>query len=101
LTWLGLDGILRIPNDLPVAAVAGGLPVVLALAASTIAAFFAVVRGLRHGRVAMVAIDNMTQGLSMFGGAARLVVCNRRYIEMSRLPPENFRPPSRRGSATW
>jgi PAS domain-containing protein len=92
LTWLGLDGILRIPNDLPVAAVAGGLLVVLALAASTIAAFFAVVRGLRHGRVAMVAIDNMTQGLSMFDGAARLVVCNRRYIEMSRLPPENFRP---------
>ncbi len=89
---LGLDGIFRILNDFPAAAAAAGLSVVLALAASAIAALFAVVRERQHGRVAMVAIDNMTQGLSMFDGAARLVLCNRRYIEMSRLPAENFRP---------
>jgi PAS domain-containing protein len=90
--WLGLNGIVRTLNDFPVVAVAAGLSVVLALAALAIAALFAVSRERRNGRAAMVAIDNMTQGLSMFDGAARLVVCNRRYIEMSRLPPENFRP---------
>jgi methyl-accepting chemotaxis protein len=90
--WLGLDGIVRILNDLPAIAVAAGVSVLLALAALAIAALFAVSRERRNGRAAMVAIDNMTQGLSMFDGAARLIVCNRRYIEMSRLPPENFRP---------
>ena len=90
--WLGLDGIVRILNDLPAIAVAAGMSVLLALAALAIAALFAVSRERRNGRAAMVAIDNMTQGLSMFDGAARLIVCNRRYVEMSRLPPENFRP---------
>jgi methyl-accepting chemotaxis protein len=33
----------------------------------------------------------MTLGLSMFDGAARPVLCNMRYIEMSQLPPEDFR----------
>ena len=27
----------------------------------------------------------------MFDGSARLVLCNARYIEMSKIPPENFR----------
>jgi len=90
--WLGLDGIVRILNNLPAIAVAAGVSVLLALATLAIAALFAVSRERRNGRAAMVAIDNMTQGLSMFDGAARLIVCNRRYVEMSRLPPENFRP---------
>jgi PAS domain-containing protein len=88
---LGLDGIFRILNDLPAAAVGAGLSVMLALAGLAIAALFAVVRERQYGRAATVAIDNMTQGLSMFDGAARLVLCNSRYIEMSQLPPENFR----------
>jgi hypothetical protein len=40
--WLGLNGIVRTLNDLPVVAVAAGLSVVLALAALAIAALFAV-----------------------------------------------------------
>ena len=88
---LGLDGIFRILNDLPAAAVGAGLSVTLALAGLAIAAVFAVVRERQYGGAATVAIDNMTQGLSMFDGAARLVLCNSRYIEMSQLPPENFR----------
>ena len=88
---LGLDGIFRILNDLPAAAVGAGLSVALALAGLAIAAVFAVVRERQYGGAATVAIDNMTQGLSMFDGAARLVLCNSRYIEMSQLPPENFR----------
>ena len=88
---LGLDGIFRILNDLPAAAVGAGLSVTLALAGLAIAAVFAVVWERQYGGAATVAIDNMTQGLSMFDGAARLVLCNSRYIEMSQLPPENFR----------
>ena len=72
--WLGLDGIFGILNDLPAAAVAAGLSVVLALAALAIAALFAVFRERQNGRVATIAIDNMTQGLSMFDGDARLVL---------------------------
>jgi apolipoprotein N-acyltransferase len=70
--WLGVDGIVRILNDLPAIAVAAGVSVLLALAALAFAALFAVSRERRNGRAAMVAIDNMTQGLSMFDGAARL-----------------------------
>jgi len=35
-----------------------------------------------------MALDNMTHGLSMFDAEHRLVVCNRRYAEIFRLPPE-------------
>jgi diguanylate cyclase (GGDEF)-like protein/PAS domain S-box-containing protein len=34
------------------------------------------------------AIDNMSQGLLMFDGDARLILCNRRYIEMYGLSPD-------------
>ena len=37
------------------------------------------------------ALNNMTQGLTMFDGAGRLVLCNLRYIEMTKLPREAFR----------
>jgi diguanylate cyclase (GGDEF)-like protein len=33
------------------------------------------------------ALNNMPHGLSMFGGDRRLIVCNRRFAEMYRLPP--------------
>ena len=35
-----------------------------------------------------VAINNMSQGLCMFDGDERLVVCNRRYMELYQLPDE-------------
>ena len=37
------------------------------------------------------AINNMGEGLCMFDGEKRLVVCNDRYAEMYRLPPELLR----------
>jgi len=37
-------------------------------------------------------IDNMTQGLLMFDASERIVVCNRRYIEMYGLSPEVVKP---------
>jgi len=35
-----------------------------------------------------MALDNMAEGLCMFDAGKRLVVCNKRYAEMYRLPPE-------------
>ena len=38
------------------------------------------------------ALNNMTQGLCMFDGAQRLIVCNRQYAEMHDLPAELLQP---------
>jgi diguanylate cyclase (GGDEF)-like protein/PAS domain S-box-containing protein len=38
------------------------------------------------------ALSNMSQGLIMFDSAARLVVCNDRYREMCKLPPDLAKP---------
>jgi diguanylate cyclase (GGDEF)-like protein len=38
------------------------------------------------------ALDNMTQGLCMFGSDSRLIVSNRRYAEMYKIPVERVRP---------
>lgn len=38
------------------------------------------------------AVQNMAQGLCLFDGAHKLVVCNRRYAEMFGLSPEQVRP---------
>ncbi|MBV8835196.1 MAG: PAS-domain containing protein [Alphaproteobacteria bacterium] len=38
------------------------------------------------------ALNNMPHGLSMFDGEKRLIVCNRRFAEMYRLPPELAEP---------
>ena len=39
-----------------------------------------------------MAINNMSQGLCFFDAAHRLIVCNRRYIEMYDLPPDRVAP---------
>jgi diguanylate cyclase (GGDEF)-like protein/PAS domain S-box-containing protein len=38
------------------------------------------------------ALNNMSQGLCFFDGEQRLIVCNRRYIDMYDLPPESVKP---------
>jgi diguanylate cyclase (GGDEF)-like protein len=38
------------------------------------------------------ALNNITQGLCFFDGDERLIVCNRRYIDMYGLDPERVRP---------
>ena len=65
--------------------------VMLALVVFSTGAVVAFARERRQHRQAAVALNNMTLGLSMYDGAARLVLCNERYIEMSLLPPDNFR----------
>ena len=50
-------------------------------------------RGLQiHNARMRVALDNMSQGLCMFDGNERLVVCNQRYAEMYKLPADVAKP---------
>src|SRR5580704_1174387 len=71
------------------AAVAGtvmALP--FALGGAAIAGLFATNRRRAQSRLLRAALNNMTQGLCMFDGTARLVLCNDRYLEMYALPSE-------------
>ena len=38
------------------------------------------------------ALDNISQGLLMFDGDARMILCNRRYLELYNLPPDVVKP---------
>ena len=38
------------------------------------------------------ALSNMSQGLAMYDAAARLVICNQRFIAMYRLNPDDIKP---------
>jgi len=46
----------------------------------------------RQNRDIAATLDNVPQGVCMFDAAARIVVCNRRYIEMYNLSPAIVRP---------
>jgi len=64
---------------------------VAVLAMTTTAAFLA--RKMRLDNLRMrVAINNMSQGLCMFDGNERLVVCNQRYMEMYSLSADIVKP---------
>ena len=64
---------------------------VLALAVLSVVALAAFVRERQRNALFNLALDNLVQGVSMYDGRARLLLCNKRYIEMSILPPGNFR----------
>jgi methyl-accepting chemotaxis protein len=87
----GPTTILRVLTDAPAPVGAAVLSVLFALAAVGIVSPIVVTDMRRRNRLARIALNNMTQGLSMFDGAARLVLCNERYIEMSQLPSGSFR----------
>jgi len=87
---IGLDGIFQALNGSPT----GGAVVIsalCALAALGIGTLAALIRERRRGFLARIALNNMTQGLSMFDERARLVLCNKRYIEMHLLRREQLR----------
>ncbi len=75
--------------ELLVSTSAAGLTTLLAMLASAIG----VTRRMHvaNGRM-RVAINNMSQGLCMFDGDERLVVCNRRYMDLYDLPAEVVKP---------
>ncbi len=44
------------------------------------------------GQLLDLALNNLTQGVVMFDAGGRLIVCNRRYLDMYRLSPEVVKP---------
>src|SRR5262249_33552925 len=48
----------------------------------------------RHNHQLTIAMDNMSQGLCMFDSSARLLVGNKRYIELYRLSSKKTKPGS-------
>src|SRR5271170_1865886 len=90
-TLIGLDGVFRALNAMPPIAVGIGLSALLALAFVAIGALMAVAQERWRNLLSRIALNNMTQGLCMFDGAARLVLCNVRYIEMRLLRREQLR----------
>jgi methyl-accepting chemotaxis protein len=73
--------------------VASGFAAALAAMAAMAAAIMMRGRTLHFHNLRMrVALDNMSQGLCMFDSHERLMVCNRRYAEMYKLPDDIARP---------
>ena len=68
--------------------VAGAIVALIAVIACTIIAH----RSRRHSQHLANALNNMTQGLCMFDGSARIVVLNQRYLEMYKLSPAIVKP---------
>ena len=75
--------------ELLVSAIGAGLTSLLAMLAAAIG----ITRRMHvENRRMRVAINNMSQGLCMFDRNERLVVCNRRYMELYQLPDEVVTP---------
>jgi methyl-accepting chemotaxis protein len=68
--------------------VAGAIVALIAVIACTIIAH----RSRRHSQQLANALNNMTQGLCMFDGSARIVVLNQRYLDMYKLSPAIVKP---------
>ena len=66
--------------------------VVCCLAIAGLIGAFAYRRQREQNSCLDTAINNMSQGLTMFDKSGRLVLCNQRYIELYGLSPEVVRP---------
>ena len=84
--FFGADWIVQALSDAPASVAGVVMGAIFALATTTIAAMFVIIRVRAQYRLMRSALNNMTQGLCMFDGAARLVLCNERYVEMYNLP---------------
>jgi len=71
----------------------GAQAVTVAVCLVALAALVAIFRGAqRQNRRLADALDNMSQGLCMFGAQGRIIICNQRYIEMYKLDPAIVKP---------
>ncbi|HZT25521.1 MAG TPA: PAS-domain containing protein [Pseudolabrys sp.] len=78
--------------DLPWSATSGAI-VLAGLCAGLLAAAVLICRrSAMQNRRLIGAVDNMSQGLCMFDAQTRIVVVNRRYIEMYALSPDVVKP---------
>ena len=76
-------------SDVPAVATGVDVSIMVALTVLMMAALFAFLKQRLDNRAARDALNSLA-GLGMFDSAARLVLCNRRYIEMSQLPSQIF-----------
>jgi methyl-accepting chemotaxis protein len=91
LAAFGRDELVRALAELPAPVAGAVICALLALAGVAPAAPFVIVRLRAHIRLMKSALNNMKQGLCMFDNAARLILCNERYITMYRMRPEHAR----------
>ena len=89
--YFGRDGLVQALGELPAPVAGAVICALLALAGVALAAPFVIVRPRAHIGLMKSALNNMTQGLCMFDGAARLILCNGRFIAMHRMRPEHAR----------
>jgi methyl-accepting chemotaxis protein len=91
LLWFGPDRIVGMLTDAPAPVAAAIMALPFALGAAAIIGLFVNARQRAQSRVLRTALNTMTQGVCMFDGAARLVLCNGHYLEMYGLRPEHGR----------
>jgi methyl-accepting chemotaxis protein len=89
--YLGLDGIFHMLRGLPPSLAATLIWVLPGLAGLSFAALIALAVERQRNQLSRTALNNMSQGLCMFDAQARLVLCNKRYIEMHKLKRERLR----------
>ncbi len=87
----GADWLVQVLTEASAPAAAAVVALPFALAAAALGSMLATGRRRARTQLLRDALNNMTQGLCMFDSAARLVLCNERYIEMYRLRPDHAR----------
>jgi methyl-accepting chemotaxis protein len=84
----GAGWIVELLTNAPPAIAAAITALPFGLGAAAVAGLFVNARRRAQARQLRAALNNMTQGLCMFDAAARLTLCNERYLDMYELPPE-------------
>jgi methyl-accepting chemotaxis protein len=79
------------PASMTVAGAAFVISVALAVLAGLIALYMTLQHKRQNARI-RTALDNMSQGLCLFDGTERLVLSNRKYLEMYNLSPQVVKP---------
>src|SRR5689334_5607405 len=79
------------PSGLTIAGAAFVISIGLAALAAAIALYMTFQHKRQNARI-RTALDNMSQGLCLFDGGERLVLSNRKYLEMYDLSPQIVRP---------
>jgi methyl-accepting chemotaxis protein len=86
--FYGADWAVELLTKAPPIVAAAMMALPFGLGAAAIAGLVVSGRRRTQARLLRAALNNMTQGLCMFDAAARLTLCNARYLDMYDLPHE-------------
>jgi len=89
--FCGVDWIVQALTQAPAPIAGAVVALPFGLGAAALGGLFANGRRRAQARLLRAALNHMTQGVCMFDGAGRLVLCNERYIELYHLRPEHGR----------